>query len=124
MNGQNNVLLAESEPLAAELLERSLCALGYQVTVCRSGNEALRLAQQTPPTAVLTALALPELDGAALCRLLRQQSATQGIPTLLILDPASQIPQVPEADEFLFRPFAEATARTALGLPINTACSL
>ena len=74
------VLIVEDEPDIRDLLVFHLEREGYQVAKARSGADALRQAQASPPDLVLLDLMLPEMDGLEVCRRLRQDPAHRGGP--------------------------------------------
>lgn len=75
------VLIVEDEPRMRELLQRALSGWGFDVTLARSGEEALRLADDpSPPHVVLLDLDLPGIGGLeTLSRLRERLPELQGI---------------------------------------------
>ena len=71
-----HILVAEDEPLAAMALEDFLTGKGFRVTLAQDGQEALERHQADPADLVITDLRMPRMDGRALIRELRAQSAT------------------------------------------------
>ncbi|MBR7945626.1 ATP-binding protein [Burkholderia cenocepacia] len=69
------VLVAEDHPASRALLRDQLDALGYDATIVSNGKEAMRAFFEHPFDVVLTDLGMPELDGFALTRFLREQGA-------------------------------------------------
>ncbi|KVD65395.1 hybrid sensor histidine kinase/response regulator [Burkholderia ubonensis] len=69
------VLVAEDHPASRALLRDQLDALGYDATIVTNGIEAMRAYFAHPFDVVLTGLGMPELDGFALARFLREQGA-------------------------------------------------
>ncbi|AOJ77522.1 ATP-binding protein [Burkholderia ubonensis] len=69
------VLVAEDHPASRALLRDQLDALGYDATIVTNGIEAMRAYFEHPFDVVLTDLGMPELDGFALARFLREQGA-------------------------------------------------
>ncbi|WP_063893493.1 response regulator [Burkholderia ubonensis] len=69
------VLVAEDQPASRALLRDQLDALGYDATIVTNGIEAMRAYFAHPFDVVLTGLGMPELDGFALARFLREQGA-------------------------------------------------
>ncbi|WP_198390260.1 response regulator [Burkholderia ubonensis] len=69
------VLVAEDHPASRALLRDQLDALGYDATIVTTGIEAMRAYFEHPFDVVLTGLGMPELDGFALARFLREQGA-------------------------------------------------
>ncbi|KWC65957.1 hybrid sensor histidine kinase/response regulator [Burkholderia ubonensis] len=69
------VLVAEDHPPSRALLRDQLDALGYDATIVTNGIEAMRAYFEHPFDVILTGLGMPELDGFALARFLREQGA-------------------------------------------------
>jgi DNA-binding response OmpR family regulator len=68
------VLVVEDEKKTAEVLRLYLEHGGFEVTVARTGDEALSQARTGRPDLVLLDRMLPGLDGIAICRALRAES--------------------------------------------------
>jgi phosphate regulon transcriptional regulator PhoB len=104
------VLIVEDEPDIRDLLVFHLEGEGYQVTACRSGAEALRVARAGPPDLVLLDLMLPEMDGLEVCRRLRQDPATQGLPIVMLTARGDEVDRVLGlelgADDYVVKPFS------------------
>ena len=66
-----DILLVDDNPLMQQLMERFLGDLGYTVAVAGRADEALALAQGSPPALVLLDMHLPDLDGPELLKALR-----------------------------------------------------
>jgi phosphate regulon transcriptional regulator PhoB len=106
----HRVLIVEDEPDIRDLLVFHLEREGYQVAQCRSGAEALRLARTTPPDLVLLDLMLPEMDGLEVCRRLRQDPATTGLPIVMLTARGDEVDRVLGlelgADDYVVKPFS------------------
>jgi two-component system phosphate regulon response regulator PhoB len=104
------VLIVEDEPDIRDLLVFHLEREGYQVTRSRSGAEALRLVQASPPDLVLLDLMLPEIDGLEVCRRLRRDPATQAIPIVMLTARGDEVDRVlgleMGADDYVVKPFS------------------
>ncbi|MGH7374403.1 MAG: response regulator [Candidatus Rokuibacteriota bacterium] len=104
------VLIVEDEPDIRELLVFHLQREGYQVTQCRNGAEALRVARSAPPDLVLLDLMLPEMDGLEVCRRLRQDPATQAVPVVMLTARGDEVDRVLGlelgADDYVVKPFS------------------
>jgi CheY-like chemotaxis protein len=57
---------------------------GYEVISVANGTEALKLAASEKPDLVLMDIMMPGIDGLEVCRRLRKQPATSGIPIVLL----------------------------------------
>jgi phosphate regulon transcriptional regulator PhoB len=104
------VLIVEDEPDIRELLVFHLEREGYQVAKARSGVEAVRLAQTSPPDLVLLDLMLPEMDGLEVCRRLRRDPVTQAIPIVMLTARGDEVDRVLGlelgADDYVVKPFS------------------
>ena len=102
------ILVVEDERRLAALLARGLSEAGHTVDVCHTGPDGLRAALREPYDSVVLDLMLPELDGVAVCRTLRQRGRT--VPVLM-LTARSGIPDRVAgldagADDYLPKPFS------------------
>lgn len=71
------ILVVDDDATNRRVIVDALTPLGCCVIEAASGKEALRLAQQTPLTAMITDLRMPEMDGATLIQQVRQTPALQ-----------------------------------------------
>ena len=90
------------------MLARTLAAEGYEVTVAADGGAALAEAERAAPDVIVLDVAMPALDGLAVCRRLR----SKGLPTpILMLTARDAVPDrvaglEAGADDYLVKPFA------------------
>ena len=66
------VLVVDDEPVTARGYARALAAAGYQVTVAHDGREAAALTKSQTFDVVISDIAMPDMDGLALLRTIRQ----------------------------------------------------
>jgi EAL domain-containing protein (putative c-di-GMP-specific phosphodiesterase class I) len=66
------VLVVDDEPVTARSYARALGAAGYKVTVAHDGREAAALVNQHGFDVVVSDIAMPDMDGLALLRTIRQ----------------------------------------------------
>ena len=78
------VLVVEDDESNRELFVQALTFAGYRVWPQRDAAEAIASAKATPPDLVIVDLVLPGIDGAQLCRMLREDPVTAGTPLLLV----------------------------------------
>jgi len=57
------ILVVDDEPHVSQMLEEYFVGLGYAVSVATTGHEALRLAAESRPDAVLLDMHLPDTTG-------------------------------------------------------------
>jgi diguanylate cyclase (GGDEF)-like protein len=103
------ILAVDDDPLSLKLLERTLRKAGHQVTCARDGREALQIALETAPQAVLADWMMPELDGLDLCRALRRIESGQEMYFLLLTgrDDEDRVVEAFDAgvDDYVAKPF-------------------
>ncbi len=80
----SSILLVYERDQDHSALETLLQSRGHHVAKARTGLEALDLARNDPPHAVVSDVLLPLLDGFALCRRLKEDPATQYLPVFLL----------------------------------------
>lgn len=78
-------MIADSDQNVRNLVSRFLVDAGYTVSCADDGYKALDSARLVPPMAILTEVLLPRLDGLALCRLIKSDSATENITSVIVL---------------------------------------
>jgi two-component system response regulator MprA len=102
------ILVVDDDPPLRRMLERTLDAEGFEVTVAADGGAALVAVERSVPDVIVLDVALPGLDGLAVCRRLRGR----GLPTpILMLTARDGVPDrvaglEAGADDYLVKPFA------------------
>ena len=76
---RRRILVVEDNDDSAETLRMLLKLSGYEVRVAHTGTEGVRAAAEWLPDTVICDIGLPELDGFAVARCLRQEPSTAGI---------------------------------------------
>ncbi len=82
-----NVLIVDDSATMRALLRKVLNISGLELGTCfegANGREALEILEQNWVDLVLSDLHMPEMDGAALVKALRQNDVWQSIPVVLI----------------------------------------
>ena len=108
MADRDRVLVVDDDPPLRRMLARTLTAEGYDVTVAADGGAALLEAERAAPDVIVLDVAMPALDGLAVCRRLR----SKGLPTpILMLTARDAVPDrvaglEAGADDYLIKPFA------------------
>jgi DNA-binding response OmpR family regulator len=100
------VLIAEDEPLTAELLALLLTFEGFDVVRASNGREALEAARAERPDILLLDVIMPSLHGDVVTRRLRSDPAFDGCPVVLIssVDESEVRWREAGADVFLQKP--------------------
>jgi two-component system alkaline phosphatase synthesis response regulator PhoP len=106
---KQKILVVDDEPDAVELIEFNLKANGYEVATAADGEEALQKARATLPNLIILDLMLPEVDGMEVCKILRRDSRTSGIPIIMLTAKAAEVDRVLGlelgADDYVTKPF-------------------
>ena len=78
------ILVADDESHILHVVSLKLRNAGFNVVTARDGQEALELAQAERPHLLITDYHMPQLSGLELCRRLKQEAATSGIPAIML----------------------------------------
>jgi two-component system OmpR family response regulator len=80
------VLVVDDEKSISELITTSLRFVGFDVRTAATGAEALRIAEEFKPHALILDVMLPDLDGFEVCRQLRESGQEVGVLFLTAKD--------------------------------------
>lgn len=78
------LLIVDDRPENLRLLSRMLNRKGYETRNVTRGQMALVVAETAPPDLILLDVNMPELDGFEVCRRLKQNPQTEGIPVIFV----------------------------------------
>jgi diguanylate cyclase (GGDEF)-like protein len=78
-----SVLIVDDVPTNIQVLAEAL-RQDYRVKVATNGTDALSIARQTLPDLILLDVMMPDLDGFEVCRQLKSDSLTNGIPVIFV----------------------------------------
>jgi len=78
------IMVVDDDPDALSILVRYIKREGFAAVEAWSGAQCLLLARQHPPDVILLDLMMPEMDGFAVCRALKADSATAEIPVIML----------------------------------------
>ncbi|HEX7898808.1 MAG TPA: response regulator transcription factor [Planctomycetota bacterium] len=103
------ILVIDDEPELVKLLDFNLTKAGYLVLTAREGEAGLAAARRHAPDVVVLDVMMPGLDGFEVCKKLRQEAATAGVPILMLTAKAEEADRVLGlelgADDYLVKPF-------------------
>jgi two-component system, OmpR family, response regulator MprA len=105
---RERVLVVDDDPPLLRMLTRSLTAEGFEVTVAADGGAALVAAERSAPDVIVLDVAMPAIDGLAVCRRLRGRGLPTPILMLTARDAVADRVAGLEAgaDDYLVKPFA------------------
>lgn len=118
------ILIVEDDPFNREILSKILIYQGFQITIAKSGEEALQKIHQTSIDLVLLDIMMSGLDGFATCEKLQQDPATCDIPIIFmtaLTNPESKVKGLEMgAVDYITKPFhpAEVIARVKVHLKL------
>jgi two-component system, OmpR family, phosphate regulon response regulator PhoB len=104
------IAVIEDEKDLAGLLAFQLQKEGYKVLTAHDGKSGYELVSSELPDLVLLDIMLPVISGVEVCRLLKKQKSTQGIPVVMLTAKGEEIDRVigfeVGADDYVTKPFS------------------
>jgi DNA-binding response OmpR family regulator len=88
---KKKILVVEDHEDLLELLRLQFKQEGFAIATATNGVEALKKARSLLPDLILLDIMLPELDGFAVCEILRRDPATASTPIIMVTGLCSQI---------------------------------
>lgn len=119
MQDKPRILLVEDEPGIADTVLYALRTEGFEALWADTGHAGLQLFEAQAPDLLILDIGLPDIDGFALCRQIRQHSA---VPIIMLTARADEVDRVVGlelgADDYVVKPFSprELTARVRANL--------
>jgi diguanylate cyclase (GGDEF)-like protein len=119
------VLVVDDDPDIVRFIEMNLTLEGFEVAVAHDGLAARTLIARRRPDLVLLDVMMPRVDGVELCRQLRADSLTAGIPVTMLTAKGQSADKVAGlaagADDYVVKPFdtLELVARVRATLRRN-----
>ncbi|MEY5008071.1 MAG: phosphate regulon transcriptional regulator PhoB [Sphingomonadaceae bacterium] len=113
------LLIVEDDPALAELLVWHFEAEGYEVRHTADGEEALLLAAEETPDAIILDWMIENISGIEVCRRLRRVSETSAVPIIMLTARGEEEDRIrgldTGADDYVTKPFSprELIARLA-----------
>jgi DNA-binding response OmpR family regulator len=101
--------VVEDDAELVELLSFNLKQAGFAIGTASDGVEALKKARSVSPDLILLDLMLPELDGFAVCEILRRDPATASVPIIMVTAVSSGLARLAGleagANDYITKPF-------------------
>ena len=108
--GAGTILVIDDEKDLIELVRYNLEKEGFDVVGAADGKAGLEVAREHRPDLILLDLMMPGLDGLEVCRRLRADGRTAGIPVILLTAKATEADRVVGlemgADDYITKPFS------------------
>ncbi len=106
----DKILIVEDEPDILNLVSYHLEQSGFSVVSAEDGEKALSAIEQERVGLVILDLMLPGISGLEVCRFLKQNPRTKGIPVLMLTARAEELDRIVGlelgADDYLVKPFS------------------
>lgn len=107
---REHILVVEDEEDILELIRYNLAKVGFQVEGVLTGEQGLRQAGETLPDLILLDLMLPGIDGLTVCKHLKNDSATDHIPIIMLTAKGEEADVISGlemgADDYIIKPFS------------------
>jgi len=118
------VLLVEDDSIQAEATKEILEKVGYEVLLADDGINAIKIVKSERPDIILLDLILPGLDGYEVCRWLKLDESTKGIPIIMLTvkkDLSDKISGLQiGADDYLPKPYNELELNARIYASLRT----
>ncbi|MBC8016816.1 MAG: response regulator transcription factor [Sporomusaceae bacterium] len=104
------ILIVDDEPSICALLAFNLDKAGYHTLEADNGHTALELTRTAKPDLIILDVMLPGIDGMEVCRILKGQQHTAGIPIIMLTAKSDEIDKIIGlelgADDYMTKPFS------------------
>ena len=104
------ILVAEDEPDMLQMVTKNLEGAGFDVLTADDGATALATAREQRPALLVLDLMLPAMSGLEVCRALKRDPATAGIPIIMLTARAEEVDRIVGfelgADDYMTKPFS------------------
>lgn len=118
------VLLVEDDPIQASATKEILRKVGYEVLWAEDGINAIKLIKSEKPDIVLLDVILPGMDGYEVCRWLKLDESTKGIPVIMLTVKKELADKISGlqigADDYLPKPFNELELNARIYASLRT----
>lgn len=110
------ILLVDDEPSTLLLIRKILQADGYQIVQALDGLDALERVAEFRPDLILLDVVMPNMDGMAVLRKLREQDSVTGVIMASALSSENLVVQamLDGADDFVGKPFTLKNVRVRI----------
>jgi len=104
------ILIADDEPDVVELVAANLRVAGFDVLQAQDGPSALSAVREQAPSLLVLDLMLPGMSGLEVCRALKADPATSGVPIVMLTAKAEEVDRIVGlelgADDYVTKPFS------------------
>jgi len=118
------ILFVEDDKLQAKITKDYLESSGYEVILAEDGKAAIKTAKTQKVDIILLDLVLPDISGNEVCRWLKMDHGTKGIPIIMLTVRSSTMEKVEGlkagADDYLPKPYNEIELNARIYASLRT----
>ena len=107
---QKKILVVDDDAELVELIGFNLKQAGYAIGTASNGVDAIKKARSLEPDLIVLDVMMPELDGFAVCEILRRDATTASIPIMMLTAISSELGRMAAlgsgANDFITKPFS------------------
>jgi two-component system phosphate regulon response regulator PhoB len=107
---KQRILVADDEEDVLNLVAMNLSGAGFQVVTTEDGSSAVDLAKRQTPALIVLDLMMPGMSGLEVCKALKNDGETAGIPIILLTARSTEVDRVLAfelgADDYVTKPFS------------------
>jgi two-component system phosphate regulon response regulator PhoB len=107
---KQTIIVLEDEPDIANLVRHHLQQTGFAVRICVTGDQALALAAENPPSLFVLDIMVPGMSGLEVCRKVRANRALALVPIIFLTARSTEDDKIRGlelgADDYITKPFS------------------
>ena len=107
---RKKILVVDDDAELVELISFNLKQAGYAIGTASNGVDAIKKAHSLEPDLIVLDVMMPELDGFAVCEILRRDTTTASIPIMMLTAISSELGRLAAlgsgATDFVTKPFS------------------
>jgi two-component system, OmpR family, phosphate regulon response regulator PhoB len=107
---KERILVVEDDKHISKLVVYNLEKAGFDCSQAYTGEEALKYLAKQPADLIILDIMLPEMDGFAVCRLIKQDNRLKHIPIIMLTAKGEEVDRVVGlelgADDYVVKPFS------------------
>lgn len=106
---RSTIMIVDDEPENVELLQEILGEFGFELQLAHNGYQVFELLEQMLPDIILLDVLMPEMDGFEVCRRIKENKKTRGIPIIFMTSLTETINKVTGLElgavDYITKPF-------------------
>lgn len=105
------------------VLKKIIDDMGYRPVLAENGTQALKLLERLRPQLIISDIAMPEMDGYELCKIIKENPSTRDIPIIFISafdDPTDIVKGLSLGGaDYITKPFIPEVVKARVGLHLK-----